>query len=66
MKFLVISDTHGSYEKAVDLINKGNYDAVIHLGDLVRDAEAIRERTGAWVIGVAGNMDGDFSDTKKL
>ncbi|MBR2576556.1 MAG: metallophosphoesterase, partial [Firmicutes bacterium] len=39
MKFLVISDTHGSYEKAVDLINKGNYDAVIHLGDLVRDAE---------------------------
>ena len=61
MKFLVISDTHGSYEKAVDLINKGNYDAVIHLGDLVRDAEAIRERTGAWVIGVAGNMDGDFS-----
>ncbi|MBQ3390251.1 MAG: metallophosphoesterase [Firmicutes bacterium] len=61
MKLLVISDTHGSYEKAVDLIKKGDYDAVIHLGDLVRDADAIRERTGAWVIGVAGNMDGNFS-----
>ncbi len=61
MRLLVISDTHGSVEKAVELIRKGNYDAVIHLGDLVRDAEAIRQETGAWVIGVAGNMDGDFS-----
>ena len=44
MKLLVISDTHGSVEKAVELIRKGNYDAVIHLGDLVRDAEAIRAK----------------------
>lgn len=63
MKFLVISDTHGNIEKAEAVYRKaGDFDGVIHLGDLAADAERLRRRTDAWVISVKGNMDGDFSE----
>ena len=63
MKFLVISDTHGNVDKAVEVYDKaGDFDGIIHLGDLASDAERIKRMTGAWVINVKGNMDGDFSD----
>ncbi len=62
MKLLVISDTHGSVDKAVDIYDEGDYDAIIHLGDMASDAERIRIMTGARVIGVNGNTDGDFSE----
>ena len=39
MKILVLSDTHGKINFAVDMIKKQNPDMIIHLGDLVRDAE---------------------------
>ena len=63
MKFLVISDTHGHVDKAVEIYDKlSDLDGIIHLGDLAADAERIKRMTGAWVISVKGNMDGDYSD----
>lgn len=38
MKILVFSDTHGSYEQAVEIINNTDrVDAVIHCGDMLYD-----------------------------
>lgn len=63
MKFLVISDTHGEVDKAVEVYEQhGDFDAILHLGDLSRDAKSIQRMTGARLIGVNGNMDGDFSE----
>ncbi|MDO4482206.1 MAG: metallophosphoesterase [Bacillota bacterium] len=62
MKFLVVSDTHGNADKAAEIYDKGDFDGIIHLGDLASDAERIKRMTGAWVINVKGNMDGDYSD----
>jgi len=63
MKFLVISDTHGNIDKAVEIYEKvGDFDGMIHLGDVYSDAERFKRMTGAWVIAVKGNMDGDFSE----
>lgn len=44
MKILVISDTHGQINKVVDVLY-GHPDItnVIHLGDMVRDADKIQE-----------------------
>ncbi len=46
IKVLVISDTHGQIEHAVDVIEKeGPFDRMIHLGDQVEDAY----RLAAWL-----------------
>lgn len=63
MKFLVISDTHGEVDKAVEIYEQhGDFDAILHLGDLADDARRIQRMTGARLIGVNGNMDGDYSE----
>lgn len=62
MQFLVISDTHGDIEKAVEIYkNLACTDAIIHLGDLKKDAEALSLLLGADVISVKGNMDGGYN-----
>ena len=63
MKILVFSDSHGRCEKMTDIIKDfrakaGTLDYIIHLGDLVRDAEYLREKfPGIPVLSVSGNCD---------
>lgn len=63
MKLLVLSDSHGAQffmQRCVDLIKP---DAVLHLGDLVRDAEELADNNpGLQVYRVAGNCDGGHAD----
>lgn len=65
MRLLVISDTHGLVNQAMDIYRreeeKSHIDAIVHLGDLKSDAKALRVRLGAEVIGVPGNCDGSGS-----
>ena len=66
MKILVFSDSHGSTKTMIDIISKTeNVDMIIHLGDLVKDAEEIEytfENIGVEYI--AGNNDWS-SDAQK-
>lgn len=62
MKYLVISDTHGHVETALQIWEKHNratgLDGVIHLGDLAEDVSRISGRLNVPVLGVSGNMGG--------
>lgn len=59
MKLLVISDTHGHIERALRLLPLfTDLDAIIHLGDFLRDAEQLQKNTQVKVIAVGGNCDG--------
>lgn len=59
MKILVCSDSHGNVEAMVDQVRRQRPDAVFHLGDLLRDAEALhRECPGVPMAAVPGNCDG--------
>ena len=60
MKVIILSDSHahmGFLKKAAELIKKHKYDAIIHLGDLVSDAEFLQRETGIPLYSVAGNCD---------
>ena len=63
MKILVFSDSHGYCEKMAEIIKEfklktGTLDYIIHLGDLVRDAEYLREKfPDVPVLYVYGNCD---------
>ncbi len=58
MKILVLSDSHGAVSTMCDLYRSGNYNAVIFLGDTVRDADALTDITGGIpVYRVKGNCD---------
>ena len=41
MKYLILSDTHGSTDSAEDVIRRTPCDKIIHLGDICRDAERL-------------------------
>ena len=60
MRILVIGDTHGNTENILDIMHDlaGRLDAVIHLGDIVSDAEIIKSVP---VHTVAGNCDKNTS-----
>ena len=64
MKYLVVSDTHGSIGKVLEIYRAAGgadtFGGIIHLGDYARDAENIEEELGCDVIGVLGNCDGDY------
>jgi hypothetical protein len=59
IKILVVSDTHGQIEHAVECIKKeGPYDRMIHLGDQVEDAVRLANWLGIEQLDVcAGNCD---------
>ncbi|NTW99257.1 MAG: metallophosphoesterase [Geobacteraceae bacterium] len=58
MKVLVISDTHGSANRAFKIHSRAEpVDAIIHLGDGAGDADLLREALDVPVINVAGNCD---------
>ncbi len=64
MKILVISDSHGNFEKMRELFFKDNYRAVIFLGDVIRDADRLYDISGAVpVYKVSGNCDFYSPDT---
>lgn len=59
MKILVFSDTHGSIARACEIVEKTkDVDLLVHLGDVVPDAQRLQERTGITCVSVKGNMDG--------
>lgn len=63
MKFLVISDTHGDIETALQVLETlEGIDRILHLGDYVRDGWLMESRTAIPVNAIKGNMDGSFSN----
>lgn len=59
MKILVVSDTHGRLTKLENLLKRyEDLDILVHLGDYIRDARTLAERTDLPVLAVAGNCDG--------
>ncbi|WP_324825922.1 metallophosphoesterase [Sinanaerobacter sp. ZZT-01] len=66
MRILVISDTHGYVSPAMEIYRNQHeiepIDCIVHLGDLVSDARALKARLHAEVISVKGNMDGSHSE----
>lgn len=62
MKFLVISDTHGSINEAEEVFKSlEGVNRIIHLGDCASDGYQLESRLGIPVIAVKGNMDGSYS-----
>lgn len=58
MRILVISDTHRHLGSVMDLLGGPHqFDRILHLGDLVKDAEDIQSFSGLPVDCVAGNCD---------
>ncbi len=64
MRILVISDTHGKIERAIDVYRKlaseSPIDFIVHCGDYYSDAQEIRARLGVPVAAVKGNCDDCF------
>ena len=64
MRILVISDTHGKIERAIDVYKKlaseSPIDFIVHCGDYYSDAQEIRARLGVPVAAVKGNCDDCF------
>ncbi|HAE42279.1 MAG TPA: metallophosphoesterase [Clostridiales bacterium] len=58
MKLIIVSDTHLRVERLIHRISEiENVDMILHLGDMVRDANTIAKRLGKKVIEVKGNCD---------
>ncbi len=58
MKLLILSDSHRELEYMRDAVRRERPDAVIHLGDLVPDADRLAEEfLGLPVLSVRGNCD---------
>jgi putative phosphoesterase len=63
LKILVVSDSHGAKEKLLTLFYEQDVNAVIFLGDGLRDAQYLSDRSGAvTVYRVVGNCDGYCPD----
>ena len=57
-RLLVMADTHGNKAAIAAAISKfGDVDAIVHLGDYVRDVEHIKKLTKKKVYAVRGNCD---------
>ena len=58
MKLLIFSDSHGKTAPMFSAVEREKPDAVLHLGDHVRDAEALKTRFPSLpVYNVRGNCD---------
>ncbi|MGA7828906.1 MAG: YfcE family phosphodiesterase [Geobacteraceae bacterium] len=58
MKIAVLSDTHGNFTLAIRMLDRiAGLDCIIHLGDLLHDAEIIEQVLDIPVIKLAGNCD---------
>ena len=62
MKIGIVSDTHGSIDKAIDALKKiEDLELIIHLGDHADDTKKIKEIMNLDVVYVRGNCD--YKDT---
>ncbi|MGI6722622.1 MAG: metallophosphoesterase family protein [Anaerovoracaceae bacterium] len=69
MKMLVVSDTHGSISRVLEIAEKiTDIDLLVHLGDYYEDAVRIAEALGVDYAAVRGNCDGAlrFEDTSSV
>ena len=63
MNFLVISDTHGNIDSAIDVYNAfSGIDRILHLGDYAKDGWLLESRLNVPVTALKGNMDGSYSN----
>ena len=66
MRILIVSDTHGRYQRVIDVFKKltkdSPVDMIVHCGDYSDDASKIRAVTGARVLSVRGNCDRSFDE----
>ena len=59
MKLLIFSDSHGNVANMEDVVRLERPDRILHLGDLVRDAQSLQEKFPEIpVTFVPGNCDG--------
>ncbi|WP_129595985.1 metallophosphoesterase [Anaerophilus nitritogenes] len=67
MKVVVISDTHGMIDLAIDVIKEiEDVDLCIHLGDHYKDALDIEESTEVEMIAVKGNCDREDEESEMV
>ena len=66
MKILVLSDTHGSLEKATRILQNNKYDSLWHLGDNDRDAIRLTSKLGIETVYVKGNCDGSMKPSESF
>ena len=58
MKLLVMSDSHGKIENMLYAVKNTEHDAIVHLGDYVKDVQALKREVPDCVIySVTGNGD---------
>ncbi|MBM6925983.1 metallophosphoesterase family protein [Pseudoflavonifractor phocaeensis] len=63
MKVLIFSDSHGNVANMEEAVRLESPDRIFHLGDLVRDAEALAEKfPNIPLTYVPGNCDGQRPD----
>ncbi len=65
-RWAVFSDTHGNSDTMREAIGENLFDAIIHLGDGVRDAESVARERGIPLHCVAGNEDGGCDCPERL
>ena len=65
MRYLVLSDTHGSFQRAFKAYEQaaksGPVDGILHLGDGAKEAEDLAYAAEKPVTRVLGNCDGNFN-----
>lgn len=67
MKIAVLSDTHGNYPLAIKMLDRiSNLDCIIHLGDVLHDADIIEHALSIPVIKLAGNCDSTPKTKREL
>lgn len=68
MRILLISDTHGKIERALEIYQKlrteAPIDMIVHCGDFYEDAREIGARLGVRILSVKGNCDGCFDEAE--
>jgi len=57
MRILVFSDSHGDTSKMHEVIQKEDFDMIMHLGDCYDDMEELKTCYDIPVLGVVGNVD---------
>lgn len=66
MKLLVFSDSHGCLSTMEAAVLRESPVHILHLGDHLRDAEALRQRVSVPLTAVPGNCDGLCGDPVRL
>lgn len=67
MKIAVLSDTHGNYPLAITMLDSiPGLDYVIHLGDIIQDADIIECALSIPIIKLSGNCDSSSNAAREL